>query len=138
MSFFTSRRERRLWLWTLFVVAAVYSMLGLAPLTGILRSYGLLSGLFMIGMLLVGATILTQGLKSRPGGVEICIALGVAAVCLLLFMRVASLEERTHLIEYGVVAVFIYEALSERASHRRVPRARAACHACRLADRRDR
>ena len=31
-------------------------------------------------------------------------------------------EERTHLIEYGVVAVFIHEALTERASHdRRVP-----------------
>ena len=36
-------------------------------------------------------------------------------------MRMA-LEERTHLIEYGVVAVFIHEALTERASHgRRVP-----------------
>ena len=31
-------------------------------------------------------------------------------------------EERTHLIEYSVAAVFIYEALSDRASHgRRVP-----------------
>ena len=31
-------------------------------------------------------------------------------------------EERSHLIEYGVVAVFIYEALAERASQgRRVP-----------------
>ena len=36
-------------------------------------------------------------------------------------MRMA-LGERTHLIEYGVVAVFIHEALTERASHgRRVP-----------------
>ena len=34
----------------------------------------------------------------------------------------AGPEERSHLIEYGVVGVFIYEALTERASHgRRVP-----------------
>ena len=123
MSLFTSRRERRLWLWTLLVVAAIYSTLGLArPLAGALRERGLLEALFMLGMLLVGAAILTQGLKTRPGGAEICVALGVAAVYLLLFARVATPEERTHLIEYGVVAVFIYEALGERASHgRRVP-----------------
>ena len=123
MSLFTSRRERRLWLWTLLVVAAIYSTLGLArPLAGALRELGLFEALFMLGMLLVGAAILTQGLKTRPGGAEICVALGVAAVYLLLFARVATPEERTHLIEYGVVAVFIYEALGERASHgRRVP-----------------
>ena len=120
---FTSRRERRLWLWTLLVVAAIYSTLGVArPLAGVLREHGLLEILFMLGMLLVGAAILTQGLKTRPRGVEVCVALGVAAVYLLLFTRIATPEERTHLIEYGVVAVFIYEALIERASHgRRVP-----------------
>ena len=33
-----------------------------------------------------------------------------------------SVTERTHLMEYGVVGVFIYEALTERASQgRRVP-----------------
>ena len=107
----------------MLVVAAIYSTLGLArPLAGVLRELGLLEALFMLGMLLVGAAILTQGLKTRPGGAEICVALGVAAVYLLLFARVATPEERTHLIEYGVVAVFIYEALGERASHgRRVP-----------------
>ena len=123
MSFFTSPRERRLWFWTLLVVAAIYSTLGLVqPLAGVLRERGLLGGLFMLGMLLVGAAILTQGLKARPRGAEICVALGVAAVYLLLFARIATPEERTHLIEYGVVAVFIYEALTERAKHgRRVP-----------------
>ena len=123
LPFFTSRRERRLWLWTLLVVAAIYSTLGVVrPLAGILREQGLLGGLFMLGMLLVGAAILTQGLKTRPRGAEIYVALGVAAVYLLLFTRIATPEERTHLIEYGVVAVFIYEALIERANHgRRVP-----------------
>lgn len=60
-SLFASRRERRLWAWTLAVVVAIYSTLGLA-------------------------------------------------------------RTRSHLIEYGVVAAFMHEALRERARHgRRVP-----------------
>ena len=118
--FFTSRRERRLWAWTAVVVVAIYSTLGVPlSLAGFLRDRGLLDILFVLGLLLVGATILTQGLKTRPGGAEIGVGLGILAVYLLVFARMAFAEERTHLIEYGVVAVFIYEALTERASQGR-------------------
>ena len=121
MALFSSDRERRLWLWTLAVVVAIYSTLGVAPiLAGVLREHGLLETFFVLGMVLVGATIFTQGVKVRLGGAEVAVALGVTAVYLLLFVRMeATPEERTHLIEYGVVGVFIYEALAERASHGR-------------------
>ena len=123
MAFFSSDRERRLWLWTLAVVTAIYSTLGLArTLAGALRERGLLEASFALGMMLVATAIVTQGMKARPGGAEIALALGAAAAYLLAFVRMASPEERTHLIEYGVVGVFIHEALAERASHgRRVP-----------------
>ena len=66
MSLFSSARERRLWLWTLAVVVAIYSTLGLAAtLAEVLREHGLLEAasfvLFLLGLLLVGATIVTQG-----------------------------------------------------------------------------
>ena len=128
MALFCSARERRLWLWTLAVVMAIYSTLGLArTLAGALREHGLLGASFplvsfLLAIFLVGATIVTHGLNTRPGGVEVAVALGVTAAYLLVFLRMASLEERSHLIEYGVVGVFIYEALAERASQgRRVP-----------------
>jgi hypothetical protein len=124
MPLFSSDRERRLWAWTLAVVVAIYSTLGLAAtLAGALRDRGLIEAFFVLAMLLVGATIVTQGLKTRPGGAEIGVALGVVAAYLMVFARMAApAEERTHLIEYGVVAVFIHEALTERASQgRRVP-----------------
>ena len=106
-------------MWTLVVVVTIYSTLGLTrTLAGALRDSGVLATLFLLGMILVAATVAAQALKTRPGGAEIAVALGVAAVYLLLFVRMA-IEERTHLIEYGVVAVFIYEALAERASHGR-------------------
>ena len=123
MSFFASDRERRLWLWTLAIVVAIYGTLGLAPtLAGALREHGLLDAAFGFCLLLATATVVAHALKVRPGRREIAVALGVAACYLLVFVRMAIPEERTHLIEYGVVGVFIYEALAERARHgRRVP-----------------
>ena len=117
-SLFLSKRERRLWLCALAVVVAIYATLGLAPaLAEELRERGLTEGAFALGMLLVGAAIVANGLNARPRGrgIEIAVIVGIAAAYLLMFTRMALPEERTHLIEYGVVSLLIYEALSERA-----------------------
>lgn len=37
----------------------------------------------------------------------------------MVFLRMAIPEERTHIVEYGVVAILIHEALTERASRGR-------------------
>ena len=123
MSFFSSDRERRLWMWTAVVVAAIYSTLGLArTLVDYLGNDFFSVWLFLAGCLLVLLTVVTQGLRVRPGGAEIAVALGVAAAYLLIVVRMSVPTERSHLVEYGVVAVFIHEALAERASRgRRVP-----------------
>jgi hypothetical protein len=101
MSLFTSDRERRLWLWTLAVVVAIYSTLGLARTLAVaLGDSDLVGvGLFLLGCLLVMASVVTQGLKTRPSGAEIGVALGVAAAYLLVFVRMAIPTERSHLIE---------------------------------------
>lgn len=123
MRFFSSRRERRLWLWTLAVVVAIYSTLGLTGmLAGLLREHGLGAPLFLLFMFLVAATVVTHGIRARAGRVEIAVGLGVATAYLLVLFRMSILEERSHLIEYGVLGVLIYAALVERASQgRRVP-----------------
>ena len=123
MFLFSSQRERRLWIWTALVVAAIYSTLGLArTLTDRLGNDFFSVWLFLLGCLLILLTVITQGLKVRPGGAEIAVALGVAAAYLLILVRMSAPTERSHLVEYGVVAVFIHEALTERAARgRRVP-----------------
>ena len=128
MSLFSSTRERRLWLWTLAVVAAIASSLWVGgELAEALRDLDALEealsvSLFLLGMLLVGTTAVLQGVWARPGRLEIAVAAGIAAVYLLVFLRIAILEERSHLIEYGVLGVFVFAALTERASQgRRVP-----------------
>ena len=119
-SFFSSARERRLWGWTLAVVVAIYATLGLATtLAGALRDRGLLGAAFGLGMFLVGATIVSLALKTWPSRAEIGILLGVVTTYFMVFLRMAIPEERSHLIEYGIVAAFIFAALRERVSQGR-------------------
>ncbi len=118
---FSSNRERRLWLWTLAAVVGIYSTLGVArTLAEVLRARDLLNSSFVLGLFLIGAAIVALAFRSKPGGMEIGVMLGIAAVYLMLFLRMAVPEARSHLAEYSVVAVLVYEALRERADHRPV------------------
>ena len=123
MDLFSSSRERRLWTWAAVVVVAIYSTLGLARrLADALAGTGLGESLFVLCFVVILVAIVTQGLKTKPTGPEIGVALGVAAAYLMVFVRMAVPTERSHLIEYGVVALIIHEALRERADHgRHVP-----------------
>ena len=51
-----------------------------------------------------------------PGAATIAIAGGSAAVFALVLLRMASPIERSHLIEYSLLAILILEALHERAA----------------------
>lgn len=75
---------------------------------------------FAAGMVLVGIAVLTQGLKVTPAGVEVGIVLGMAAVFLFLAVRL-SIPERSHLLEFGVLAILVYEALLARSALRKIP-----------------
>ena len=115
MTLFKSNRERRLWLCVLLVVIAIYSSLGLVgALAGILREKNLLGSLFFISFLMILAAIIGSGLQRLAGKREIWVTVGIIAVYGMMFSRLGSLEERTHLFEYGVVAILIHQAFLER------------------------
>lgn len=115
MRLFSSDREKKLWIWTLVVVIAIYASLALElSFANVLIERGLVTPFYIAGMLMIVATAVSQGFGVRPRGAEVAVALGIAAAYLLLFTRLSIPEERTHLIEYGIVGAFIYEALLER------------------------
>ena len=97
------------------IIVGIYSLIFIGrPLSGYLRERDMLTNAFWVAIWLTLATVLWHGWKSRISRWEIGIWLGVAAVYLLLILRMAVPEERSHLIEYSVLAVFIHEALKER------------------------
>jgi hypothetical protein len=102
----------------------IYSTLGLAGwLVGLFRHQRQLENAMFYSFLVLIVSILVIGLKFRPSGIEIGVALGVAAVYTMVFLRMSAPAERTHLIEYSLVAALIFQALTERAANsRRVPR----------------
>ena len=72
MSLFTSKREQRLWLWTLVVLVAIYATLGPAQtLVAVLRARNLLRFSFAIVLLLIMIVIALPWVKRRPGCVRL-------------------------------------------------------------------
>lgn len=125
MSFFSSNRERRLWLALVIVLAGIYATLGRAPAIlaalgeGILASAGT-NLVFALLVLLIVIPIFF--IDKRLGRAEIALGIGILAVYLLAWLRLGSWEERSHLFEYALVAALIHEALLERRDQgRRVP-----------------
>jgi hypothetical protein len=123
MPLFPSVRERNLWLLVLVVLIAIYSTLGPGgALAAFLRERNLLRISISLVVLLAVGFVAWRWLRSRPNIGEVGVALGIAAVYLFAWIRIPIPEERTHLIEYSLVAVLIYLALTERQRNgRRVP-----------------
>ncbi len=118
MASFTSDRERRLWRWTLAVIAAIYATLPFAgALAQVLIERRVLDAAFAFAFTLVVIAIAGIALKRRPavGQREIWVALGLIAVYAMVVVRMGiGPAERTHIFEYGLVAVLIHQALLER------------------------
>lgn len=113
---FLSRRERNLWSLAAAVVAIIFLALFVGPaLVGAINETVMVV-FFAVGMILVAISVLTQGLQVRPAGIEAGVVLGVLAIFVLLAVRL-TLPERSHLLEFGVLTVLVYEALIERNKH---------------------
>lgn len=114
MPLFTSRREKRLWLWALLVLLAIFSTLFVGrPLAELFGNQDVQAVIFLLGMLLVAAAILIHALKSKPDKFELAVWVGITAVYIMFILRL-GLAERSHLIEYSVLAILIHKALKER------------------------
>ena len=125
-SWFASDRERRLWTWAAVVVAAIFATLVTAQaLADALVDQGLVSAAFWVGLWLVAGAVATRGLRVRAGGWEWAVGLGVAGALLIASLRTVVPGDRSHLIEYAVVALLVHAALEERAAAGRRVRAPA-------------
>ncbi|MBO6576774.1 MAG: VanZ family protein [Rhodothermales bacterium] len=108
-------REGRLWIWAGVVVLIIYTTLGPAQIINEwLRERSMLLNTVTIGVGAFAAVALAAWLRTKPGLQQVGFVLGALAAAAMAVMRVDSIELRTHLFEYGVVAMLIYQAFSER------------------------
>ncbi len=111
----TTARERRLWFGVLVALAAIWATLPLAgELTELLREFRpMVDGAFALAFFTLLGSMAALALTRRRGLRELWALLGIGLIFGMTFLRV-SIPERTHLFEYGLVAVLINEALLER------------------------
>ncbi len=127
---FTSDRERRLWLWTAAVMAAIYSTLGIAQDIAVeLRERNLLRISLAIAFAAIAVAVISTWVRRGPGPREAGVAIAVGFAYLWTLLRLQedpNWAERTHLVEYGIVAAIIHLALKERKANERRPQHPAA------------
>ena len=114
MTLFTSKLEKLLWLLATLVLVVIFLTLFIgSPLLDLLSNQNIQGAIFLMGMILIAALIFYHGLKSTSLNKMTGVYIGLIAVYLMLFLRL-GLAERSHLIEYSVLAIFIYQAFTER------------------------
>ncbi|MGB0346214.1 MAG: hypothetical protein ACPGGA_01940, partial [Balneolaceae bacterium] len=113
MNLFTSKKERLLWLTTFFVVVGIFSTIGLAgQFADFFIRQELFGLLFILGFILTGFIIVTFGLRNKSRPIEWLLYLVVFLILIMIFARSGvSLVERTHLFEYGIVSVLLFNAM---------------------------
>jgi hypothetical protein len=112
---FASTFERRLWLWASAAIVAIYATLAVPlDVAAALVADGGASNLFLVGFVLAVIAVVGPWFRRRPSVREVWVAVVVMAVGLAVLSRLLTSAERTHLFEYGLVAILAYHALSER------------------------
>ncbi len=93
---------------------AIWASLGVTrDLAAEMDARGLVDDLFFFSAMALFAALGLIGFRARWRGAEIGIVLGALAVLVLSSLRM-TIVERTHLVEYALVGVLVFEALRER------------------------
>ncbi len=108
-----------MWVLTAVLVAGIYATLGVAGrLASELGERQLLDGIFFTAFVVMVAALVATARRVRIGTPEIGVLVAATAAIAVLIVRLGiPAAERTHLVEYAVVALLIHEALIERRRH---------------------
>lgn len=115
----TSKKERQLWISVFAVLIAIYATLFLGGrfIDLMMERRIIEQSIFYLFLLLILA-FLVSGWRSSGKRMDYWIYAGVIAVYgMALFRMDITTAERSHMFEYGLLSLLIYEALIERKSN---------------------
>lgn len=114
-SFFTSKREKRLWIFAAICLLIIY--LGI-PFSGTyleLQQQFDITSIYVMCFVLVLFSVAGFSFRYNFNLRSVLITFGIITVLIQLFVRSGmTAAERTHLFEYGLLGPLIYHALLER------------------------
>ncbi len=114
MFVFTSKKEKRLWILVSIIFLTIFSTLFTGhPLAELFADQNHRAIFFLIGMALVAIAIFMHATSNNTGKWELGLIVGIVAVYTMFFLRL-GMAERSHIIEYSVLAILIHMALMER------------------------
>ncbi len=109
------KSEKFYWVWSAIIIVLILSSLFLDRETLVeIQLSGLNVVLFLSGMILVALAVLTHGWFDSRIGYTWFMILGILAIYCMLFFRYLVAAERSHLIEYSILALFLLEAFKKR------------------------
>ncbi|NNE31816.1 MAG: VanZ family protein [Winogradskyella sp.] len=114
--YFTSKKERHFWFWAFMVFIAIFSTLFLGgQLFDLLVRQGVLEQTTFFLFLLLVLVFLLSGWQHKAQKLNNLFYLGVICVYGMAILRMnITIAERSHIFEYGLLAILIYHALHER------------------------
>ncbi|MBT8196836.1 MAG: VanZ family protein, partial [Bacteroidia bacterium] len=114
---FTSKSEKKYWYYTLVVLIGIIGSIFLGrPLIDALPQHFASMGFAAVLWSVLGIIVL-HGLVTKKHILEIALWIGIFSVYFLIVLRMTSEEERSHMIEFSILAICIYAALKERHQH---------------------
>lgn len=117
-----ANRGRWLWIGAAAWTAAIYSTLYVArPAAELLRDRNLLRLTVWGVVVLLGAAVLTWGIRRRLPARGWWVLAGGGVAFLALASRLSPVEVKLHCVEYGILGALLYLALVERAGRWAVP-----------------
>lgn len=118
MSLFTSKRERKLWIWLLVVVLAIFTTIGLSGTIAYPVDPRLLNHIFFWVFISMVAALFGFAIQKKFSRMELWMLVAIVAVYIMVFLRMGTnAAERTHIFEYSVVSLIMYLILKERETH---------------------
>ena len=112
---FYSNREKWFWIGALAVLLGISATLIIdRPFRDLIKSQDVDAILFLYGMFMWGLAAFFHGIRRKTSVLEVWVVVGLMCVYFMVFFRMTLPTERSHLIEYGILALFVWEALRER------------------------